>query len=305
MDKLHFFIIDGALALKIDYVKNMEKEEINFFKKIKNLIENYSPNKYSIVLTLPILAMICGFLIWNFYLFTLGFLEEELLRAKFILSGALFGIITFIIYSTLYSIYRSAISLYIWLWIKLKNISWIVKILSYLPQAFFSRLLECVKIYLRFKKIQDYVAFCRFCILSFLFLIYFVGYVIYVFPIVPAIIGGGQPRSLSLLMTSSNIQILNSLGIPVGDGAVYQTENICVAHENSNSVYVLRSDRILVIDRSLIQGFGSLPGQKSIYEYACIKGAQKWSIRGFQSSLQLFVVSIQDVFGKIFSNQPS
>src|SRR3989338_6741110 len=41
------------------------------------------------------------FTIWNIYLFTFGFIEDEILRAKFILSGFFFLLASFIVFSYL------------------------------------------------------------------------------------------------------------------------------------------------------------------------------------------------------------
>lgn len=281
----------------------MKDSETKLFKKLIKLIEDYSPRKYSIVLALPVFGLIFGFFIWNIYLFNFGFLEEELLRAKFILSGAIFLIVTSIIVVFFILIYDAIIFLCKLSWKflnwsreKLKNAKRVDKILLFLSKVPISYFCEKAKILMGqfLKREIFYLAYVL------LFLFWLVFYTIYLFPIVPALVGGGQPRSISLLATSPNMQVLNSLGIVKGEGADYQTENLCVVHENSHSVYILRNDRVLMLDRSLIHGFGSLPGKKSIYEQDCIQYARSWSLQGYQVSKLLFITSITNLVRQLF-----
>ncbi|MBI2055219.1 MAG: hypothetical protein HYT39_03980 [Candidatus Sungbacteria bacterium] len=68
---------------------------------LKNLVESvekYSPKRYSVVLILPILTLTAGFLVWSIYLYSLGFIISDLLRARFILTGILFVFITVTFY---------------------------------------------------------------------------------------------------------------------------------------------------------------------------------------------------------------
>lgn len=281
----------------------MKNNETKLFKKFIKLIEDYSPRKYSIVLALPVFGLIFGFFIWNIYLFNFGFLEEELLKAKFILSGAIFLIVTsvvavffILIYDAIIFLCKISYKFLNWSREKLKNAKRVDKILLFLFKIPISYFWKKAKMLMGqfLKREIFYPAYVL------LFLFWLVFYTIYLFPIVPALIGGGQPRSISLLATSQNMQVLNSLGIIKGEGADYQTENLCLVHENSQSIYILRNDRVLMLDKSLIQGFGSLPGKKSIYEQYCIQLARLWSFQGYQVSKLLLITSSINLISERF-----
>lgn len=232
-------------------------DKTNVTKKMIALIETYSPVRYSVLLGLPIFGLIVGFFIWNIYLSSLGFFEDELLRAKFILSGFLFFFVT----------------LFLWLLLRI-----------------------VFKILFCFKKEKIKIPQFLFPLLGILWLMF---YTIFLFPVLPNFIGGGQPRSLSLIAEEDNLKILNSLEIKLAGGATYQTENLCITHENSRTIYILRENRILALDKSLIQGFGSLPGIKSINEQMCIEYAQSWSRQGLIFSFILFRTSFTNLFRSI------
>ncbi|MFA5841889.1 MAG: hypothetical protein WC835_02950 [Candidatus Paceibacterota bacterium] len=222
----------------------------DFFKNLKAKIVEYSPDQYSIILVFPIVLLIAGFFVWNIYLYTLGFTNDDILRSRFILTGLLFLFVSFFVFRLI------------------------------------------------LKKVRVSIAIP-------LFFIWMVFYSVFLFPILPLFLGGGQPISLSLVATPENMKTLKSLSIQGGDGAPNQTENLCIAHEGSSgAVYVLRSDRVFLIDRSLFNGFGSLPGAKSyIIEPACIAYALSWSAQGLVSSLALFLKGIVlsvTVFSSIF-----
>ena len=250
-------------------------------------------------MALPVFGLIFGFFIWNIYLFNFGFLEDELLKAKFILSGAIFLIVTFsavVFLILIYTLCKISYKFLNWSREKLKNTKGVDKILLFLSKIPTWHFVEKAKVLMGqfLKKEILYLAYILF------FLLWLVFYTIYLFPIEPALIGGGQPRSISLLTTSQNMQVLNSLGIVKGEGADYQTENLCLVHENSHSIYILRNDRVLMLDRSLIHGLGSLPGKKSIYEQDCIRLALSWSFQGYQVSKLLFVTSAKNLVRQLF-----
>lgn len=210
------------------------------------------------------------------------------MKAKFILSGTIFLIVTFFIiiffnlaYTIITLLFNVLYKIINWLRDKL-NKKWINNILSFLLKKiiFIGEFLKRFFLY-------------PFYVLLFLFWLGF--YVIYIFPVIPSLIGGGQPRSVSLLATLNGMEVLNSLEIKKGKGAYHQTENICLVHENSHSIYILRSDRVLVLDKSLTQGFASLPGKKSEYEQDCIELAFLMSMQGYKTSKLLFITSTKNL----------
>ena len=71
-------------------------------------------------------------------------------------------------------------------------------------------------------------------------------------------VGGGQPRFISILGSEEQINYLIPLGIPKGEGSNIQTENMCIAYENDDSVIILRKDRIVLLQKQYIKGFNSL-----------------------------------------------
>lgn len=231
-------------------------------------IEQYSPRNYSLVLVVPVVFLILGFLIWNAYLYTFGFVEGDVLKAKFILAGFTFSL------ATLY-------------------------LVVFLTQVFYA-LKKGWKILLRFTKFicspvlqipilravinQEHLRYVyQLFLISFftlltLFWLWF--YSFYLFPIIPTFLGGGQPRSISLLVNKENMSLLTSLQVKTGDGADFQTENLCVVHENDNIILILRDDRVLAIDKSRLFGIGSLPGAKAMFEQHCTNLAYEWSQAG-------------------------
>ncbi len=243
------------------------------FQELKKFIEKYSPEHYAIVLALPILLLIIGFLLWNVYLYAFGFTEDEILKAKFILSGISFIFITLLVW-------------------------WIFKFILYILRKFVYIIFRLVKVFFHKTKLLK-AFFDRFSNSSkkllnssisamltknFLFLIFVVWFFIYVsfiFPILPIFLGGSQPRAISLIANSETMPVLNSLGVQKGTSANYQTENLCIVHENSRGVYILREERVLVLDKSLFQGFSSLPGTRVIIEQQCSDYAHAWFQQGF------------------------
>jgi len=239
-------------------------------KQIKKFIETYSPRAYSIILAAPVGVLILGFIIWNIYLYSFGSIEDEILRAKFILSGFTFCVIS-------YFLWRIA--------------KFIVNI--------FSILLNKV---IKYKEKEKTGERGFRLIHALIALIWIFFYTLFIFPVIPVIFGGGQPRSLSLIATAESMSVLNSLEIQKGIGADYQTENLCIVHENSHAVYILREDRILSLDRSLFQGLGSLPGIKSFHEQQCIEYAYAWSVQGTFFSIILVFINIVNKTKEVFSS---
>lgn len=229
--------------------------------KFKNLIvsvEKHSPKRYSIILILPIFTLVAGFLVWSVYLYSLGFIVNDLIRTRFILTGILFIVITFFVYV-------------------------LTKILL--------RLLKIVV-----KKVGD-SAFI------FLSLIWLLIYSVLLFPKLPFVIGGGQPKALALVTTRDGLELLRSFNFDVPEGAEYQTGNICLAYEGIEDLIILRDDRVMSLDKSLIHGFVSLPGPNATNEQDCISYASQWSRKGLLSSFILSISTIYNSFAS-FLNLP-
>ncbi|MBI4778867.1 hypothetical protein HY797_00235 [Candidatus Falkowbacteria bacterium] len=245
-------------------------------KKIKKFIEYYSPNNYSIILVFPIILLILGFIIWSVYLFGFGFQEDEILKIKYILCGISFLLVTVII----------------WIIIKLilKAILWTI--------TRFNKVRDIIE---NFKNnFKDKNKFINIFYII-LFLIWLLSvYPIFIFPVVPFVLGGGQPRAVSLVANQETMPILNSLDINKAEGAKHQTENICIVHENSHDILILRENRILMLEKSLFQGFGRLPDRGSVVEQMCVEFAYRWSYRGFYFSKLLFETNITNLIKNLF-----
>lgn len=203
-----------------------------------------------IVISLPIIFLVLGYIVWVPYLYLLGFSENEIIKPRFILTGINLLFFIFI----LYIVFFKRIINFFW-----KIIFWIFFLLSYL---------------------------------------------IVIFPIMPLFIGGGLPRALSIIADNQIMVQLNSLGISKGAGAEFQTENLCIAYEGSDSYLILREDRVLKIDKIGI-GLASLPGRKEIeWEPSCSLLAQSWLWNGFTGNIklasQLLINSILVIVGEIF-----
>lgn len=250
----------------------MSKKEKDSLKTLNNILEEYSPENYSVLLALPILLLVIGFLIWNFYLYSFGFIEDEILRTKFIPTGLCF-VVT---------------SLFFWF------------ILNLIKKTVFN--------FLEKEKIECSIFSC--CYSARLFLniliitIWFSFYLFYVFPILPSVLGGGQPRALSLLVVDKeSLSALNSLNIHLATGAINQTENLCIVHENSQGIYVIRKDRILMLDRSLFRGFGSLGGIRVEQEQECIRNAVGRFHEGSSLSIILLVSQVSNLVSYLIGQE--
>lgn len=206
--------------------------------KFGKILEFIQKNSVALAL-LPIILLVVGFFIWDIYLYMLGFLEYEILRAKFIISGLIFFLIAFAL---------------------LQFTLWVFKFKT-LDKPLFK--------------------FIRIPIL----LIWIFFYSIFIHPMIPSFLGGGQPRALSLITSKETMVALNSLDIKNGEGGQYQTENLCVVHENSKGIYILKENRILMLDKSLFEGLVSLPGIKKFIELDCNRLARNWLYTGLISQL--------------------
>ncbi len=102
------------------------------------------------------------------------------------------------------------------------------------------------------------------------------------FPAIPRILGGGRPVGMSIFPNKYNLSMedLSKIGIPSGEGSDIQTANLCIAYENARVVVVLRSDRVIQLSKSQLNGLGVLPGDKDIekLEKNCGKLARVWVI---------------------------
>jgi hypothetical protein len=128
-----------------------------------------------------------------------------------------------------------------------------------------------------------YISFCLF--------IWLILYSVLLFPLLPGGIGGGQPMFLSLFINSDATKSLNSIEIHRGEGALFQTESVCVAYQDDNEVIILRKNRILSLNlkETGINGLISLPGYvNNIGEPQCQKLALDWALTGYQSLIQNF-----------------
>lgn len=233
------------------------------------LVQIFKDNKGLSLSLIPIIFLVLGFFIWNIYLYTLGFVEDEIIRARFIITGLLFTVVTLLFLFILKILWKFLNKIYC----HAKDFGWVfIKIKEKTPQAYFGGV-------------------------TILLLVWLVFYSVYMFPSLPLVFGGGQPRALSLLAVNDNLKLLKSLEIIGGDNASNQTENVCVAYESNNRIIVLRRDRILAINRSVIEGFGSLPGLKDVFiEPTCVNYARDWSRRGFFSQL---LVSGATIFNRV------
>ncbi len=248
-----------------------ETQNLLSFRNLTKLIEDYSPKNYSIILAIPIVFLGMGFLIWSVYLYTFGFTGNELFQSQYIITGVVFLLISLVILGVVTTL--------------IDIINWIAK---KIPSYFIPTKLDK---YVREKmKIPLYI----FVILS-----WFLFYISQLFPLIPYTIGGGQPRVLSLITTNENMKTLNSLQIAIGDGATYQTENVCVVYQDSKQIYILRRERVLAINQSLIEGFGSLPGPNSVLGQECVALASFWSNQGLYFSRILLINNIGNIFRRL------
>ncbi|MBI4119880.1 MAG: hypothetical protein HY454_00235 [Parcubacteria group bacterium] len=236
--------------------------------KLENLVksvEKYSPSKYSVVLILPVFTLIAGFLVWSIYLYSLGFIENDLLRTRFILTGILFIAMTYIVYSLVKVIFRL-----------------VRKVAGRIISSFDSNNRKFLGYFL-------------------LLLLWLVIYSVLLFPKLPLVIGGGQPKAIALVANKDNISLLQSIDFILADGATHQTENICVAYEGADNLIILRENRIVSLDKSIINGFVSLPGKNAELEQGCIFLASQWSWKGFLSSIYLSISTIYNSFARLLN----
>ncbi len=232
------------------------------FKNLIKFLENHSPTRYSIILILPIITFITGFFIWNIYLYSLGFILDgidNLLKTRFILTGILFILITLLLGTIV---------------VKIKN-----------------------KLFALTKKKKSSHNVLRFTLITLFLFFWFLIYSIGLFPNLPLVIGGGQPKVLGLIINEDNFESsLKTLDIKIVDGGKHQTENLCLAYESPENLIILKETRIILLDRSLINGFVSLPGPNSTIEQDCVLRASFWAFKGFYSGFVLSIFSIYNSF---------
>ncbi len=190
-------------------------------EKIKRLlkIENLT-DLVKFVSVFAILFFMTGFLVWNLFLSMLGFDEYAPVQTRFISTGMMFFLVTIVFYFILKLL--------------------IIGISRVFHHRFSCALYWCIV----------------WCIV---FVLWFLLYTLWIFPSIPAYLGGGYPRLVSIIATEQEIESLSKFGIEKGENSTIQTANLCIVYENNESVIVLRSNRILKLYKTNFKGFGSLP----------------------------------------------
>lgn len=259
---------------------------ISPLQKIKAFIEDHSPHTYSLILAVPVTLLVIGYMIWNVYLFTLGLTEEEIIRGKFILAGGLFVVISIISLGIIKIFLFFVRVCHVYIKVLMRSICNIIS--RYVKVGKPDKdLVSSVKE----DKLPNRITFNRIT----LTFVWFFAYTLFLFPILPEVIGGGHPSALALIASKEDMLVLNSLGIPLGPGATYQTQLVCIFNQDSKNVYIFVVDRVIIIDRSLVQGFVSLPGQNAVNEQTCIQYAKAWAYQGFQSELILLETTLANM----------
>lgn len=184
-----------------------------------------------------------GFLIWNFYLFNLGFSEFEMIQTKFLSAGILFFVLFFFVFSLAWLIY--------------KLLSYHNKYEHVLKKFKFAAILVGLIIY---------------------FLILFIFSVLF-FPKIPFFLGGAEPQIQSIIGPEEQIKLLPTFAIATA--SPQQTENLCIAYENNDSFIALVFEqpeaeaaakgatikyRALKFRKDIITGFGSIKGDEKVEE---------------------------------------
>ena len=201
------------------------------FNVVKNLIEIIS-----LLIGVP---YVIGFLIWSVYLFKLGFIESTFLQTRFLVTGFLF---LFLLTSFILLLYALKKVFYFLIRFCMceDTISRIKTIFLKNNSNFFSNPFNYLLIF------QIIVVF----------LLYFS---LYIFPRIHLVFGGGAPRVLALMGTEEEIKYLSDFNLKPAAGSKIQTENLCIAYENDNSVIIVGTDRIINLEKNQIKGFISLP----------------------------------------------
>ena len=218
----------------------------------------------------PILLVVVGYLVWSTYLYSFGFVQNDFLRSKYIMAGFAFVFLSLILLSILMQILGLLYFLY-------------SKIVPSKLDDLSKRAFKATE------TIRHLIILCAVPI-------WFLFYTQNIFPLLPNVLGGGQPRALSLLAIESSMPLLNSLSIQIGEGAIYQTANLCVLDQDNQGIYILLADRALMLNNTLFQGFGSLPGFSAIQEQDCIKLAQTAAKQAFVLKGLLFGTSAYNLF---------
>mgnify|MGYP001595164768 CR=1 FL=1 len=226
---------------------------------------------------LGLVLYISGFLVWNFYLYTLGFIDDSFLQAKFILTGLTFCLTSFFLFCLVYLpglLFRHIYHQY-------RQTGFLSEYFSGSFEFYYKALLTGVGIT---------------CLL-----LWMIIYSSVIFPYIPQLLGGGQPRAISFIVEEKSAEILNSFGIVLGEGEKYQTPpTLCIVHENSGLVFVALEDRILALYKSLLTGYVSLPGPKQQNEQKCIFIATEWSKKGLLFSLLLVETNFENLLLAVF-----
>lgn len=214
----------------------------------KNSILSFVENAAKIISIILGLSFVFGFLIWNTYLYGLGFKEDGIIQTRFIYTGICFILITLILFILFYQVWR---------------------LLKFL--------IEKIR-YNQLKKILKNILFFLlviFCTLYFFFFVYSI------FTRLPIVLGGGRPRGLSIITDSNDLSYLTNFGVLPANGSSVQTVNLCVAYENDKYVVVILDDRILQIKNDKFKGFVSLPGISVRVSRNCSEFSRLWLKKTF------------------------
>ncbi|HSR88933.1 MAG TPA: hypothetical protein VLK22_00845 [Candidatus Udaeobacter sp.] len=200
------------------------------------------------------LAFIIGFLIWNFYLYGLGFKEDNIIQTRFVLSGVIFIILALLLFFIIELLYNlSLIGINFFRRTKFKK-NKIIKSLT-LNDIFTGIIILIVCIFL---------------------------YVILIFPFIPSGLGGGAPRVIEVLTDKINMVDLTKLGIQPAESSEIQTQQLCVAYENDSTQVILLSDRILHLKKDKYYGSAYLPGvSQLVSNNYCKKNAKYWLLKSY------------------------
>ncbi len=228
-------------------------------------------------------SFIVGFLIWNFYLQSLGFEINEFIQTKFIFSGSIFLLLLIIIFISIW-IFIEVVK-FIWLLIRIifKKINKILLNFKYYKKLFPSVFNIIKKKFLNNqndnkvvkKEILSPILILLLSIINLLVLSHL--YAISLFPIIPGMWGGGAPRAISFVANINFIQYLNTFGVETGLGSQRQTANLCVAYEDNSTVVFLLKDRVMEISKENLIGFNSLPGYTKFFlDQNCRGLVQSW-----------------------------
>ncbi|MEK7643221.1 MAG: hypothetical protein AAB372_02130 [Patescibacteria group bacterium] len=200
-----------------------------------------------------LVSYVVGFLIWSIYLYSLRFVEIDVLQTRFILTG----------FSFLLSLGVLSALLAILIQILQKGLQITIR-----PRG------DLVAYIKRFQ--LQYL----FCTIILLFILY--AYSVLIFPQIPQLYGGGRPRALSVLAYPDQLEFLKAFGVENGASSATQTANYCIAYENNEVMVILLDDRVLQLRKSVTAGIGALPGTalKTVEKELCKPIVAAWLVRG-------------------------